>query len=267
MDENTKIVHDHYEASVENEWGRIANRPEFLLTCRMLDRYIKPGDKVLDIGGGPGRYSLYLAQKGCEVTLLDLSPKNTAFAAEKATEMGLSIQTVAGDAREADTLVGGQYGHVLLMGPMYHLLEENDRVRAVSSATRLLSTGGLIYVSFINLFAGMIFYMKHMPDFAADDFSEAYIKCVIDGTGYGGPAFTKAYFTNQNEVLPFMAQFPLEKLHLFGQEGITSPCESSIMSQGQDVIDQWLDFSESVWEREEFLSYSEHLMYIGRKTG
>ena len=64
MDETTKIIRDYYDASVQAEWERIANRPEFLLTCRMLDRYIMPGGKVLDIGGGPGRYSLYLAEKG-----------------------------------------------------------------------------------------------------------------------------------------------------------------------------------------------------------
>ena len=63
MDETTKIIQDFYNTSVENEWNRIENRPEFLLTCRMLNRYIKPGDKVLDVGGGPGRYSIYLAAK------------------------------------------------------------------------------------------------------------------------------------------------------------------------------------------------------------
>ena len=69
MDENTKIIRDYYDENVQKEWDRIPNRPEFMLTCRMLDRYIKPGDKVLDIGGGPGRYSFYLAHKGCDVTL------------------------------------------------------------------------------------------------------------------------------------------------------------------------------------------------------
>ena len=80
MDETTKIVQDFYDSQVEHEWNRIANRPEFLLTCRMLKRYIKPGDSVLDIGGGPGRYSTHLASRGCDVTLFDLSPENVKFA-------------------------------------------------------------------------------------------------------------------------------------------------------------------------------------------
>ena len=48
MDETTKIIRDFYDSAVQSEWNRIAGMPEFLLTCRMFDRYIKHGDKVLD---------------------------------------------------------------------------------------------------------------------------------------------------------------------------------------------------------------------------
>ena len=85
------------------------------------------------------------------------------------------------------------------------------------------------------------------------------------GKSFGSDAFTKALFMDLKEILPFMAQFPLEKLHFIGQEGVTAPCEINIMQQNSEVIDMWLDLSEAIWEREEFISYSEHLMYVGRK--
>ena len=107
MDESIKIIQDYYDSIVSNEWERIGDRPEFLLTCRMLDRYIKPEDKVLDIGGGPGRYSLYLAERGCAVTLFDLSPENVKFGREQAAQRGLSMETIQGDGREVDKLVEG----------------------------------------------------------------------------------------------------------------------------------------------------------------
>ena len=88
----------------------------------------------------------------------------------------------------------------------------------------------------------------------------------MNGESYGGDAFTKAFFIDQREIIPFMSQFPLEKLHLFGQEGITAPCNENIMKQNEDIVKYWLDISETVWEREEFLSYSEHLMYVGKKV-
>jgi 2-polyprenyl-3-methyl-5-hydroxy-6-metoxy-1,4-benzoquinol methylase len=266
MDETTKIIRDFYDSNVQKEWNRTMGRPEFLLTCRMFERYIKHGEKVLDIGGGPGRYSLWLATKGCDVTLFDLSPENAKFAAERAAEQSLSIKTVAGDAREADKLVAGQFDHVLLMGPMYHLFEETDRIAAVNAALKLLNPGGKIFISFLNMFSGIIYYMKHLPDISADPVGDEFTKKVIEGKSFGCDAFTKAFFVDLREILPFMAQFPLEKLHFFGQEGVIAPCETGIMQQSREVVDMWLDFSEAVWQREEFLSYSEHLMYVGKKT-
>ena len=266
MDQNTKIIKEYYETEVVKEWNRIEGRPEFLLTCRMLEKYIKPGDSVLDIGGGPGRYSLCLAGKGCDVTLLDLSEGNTSFAAERAAEQGLSLRTVTGDARKAGRLAGGEYDHVLLMGPIYHLLEESDRIKAVESAIDALKPGGMIYVSFINMFAGIVYSMKFQTDLIMSNEPDEikYRANVVARKSYAGAAFTKAFFTEPTEILPFMGRFPLEKLHLFGQESILSPNEDKIIGHSEEVTGAWLDFCEKIWEREDLLSWSEHIMYVGR---
>ncbi len=262
----TPIIQAYYDSYVEEEWQRIHNKPEFLITCRYLKRHICPGDTVLDIGGGPGRYSLWLAQMGCQVTLLDLSSENVRFAKEMAKEQNLKLSAFAGDARQAHKIVGGQFDHVLLMGPLYHLLEEDDRALAVRSALKLLKPGGTFAASFINGFAGMIYAMREEPALIIDPVDHNYRKSVLTKQTYAGPAFTYAAFIAQQEILPFMEQFPLEKLCFFGQEGILSPCEGNMMTQSQEIIDAWIDIAEKLAEREELLSFSEHLMYIGRKT-
>jgi 2-polyprenyl-3-methyl-5-hydroxy-6-metoxy-1,4-benzoquinol methylase len=267
MEEITKIVQEFYDKSVQVEWNRIAGRPEYLITCRMLDRYIASGEKVLDIGGGPGRYTLYLAEKGCDVTLFDLSAENVKHAKERAEEQGLKIHAICGDAREADNLVSGQFDHVLLMGPMYHLLEEHDRISAVEASLRLLKPGGLLFVSFIQMSGGLIYLLRELPEQVIEPDEERFLKPLVEGKNYGGRAFTQAFFINQNEVLPFMSQFPLEKLLLFGQEGVLAPNEQKVMSQPPEVIAVWLDIAEKLCEKEEYLSWSEHLMYVGRKHG
>lgn len=270
---NKKVIQQYYDDIVEKEYMRIANRPEFLLTKRFMDRYIKPGDTVLDIGGGPGRYSLYLAEKGCDVTLFDLSSANVAFAKTKAEELDLPLTAMQGDACYVDTVLPGQlFDHVLLMGPMYHLLEEGDRIQSVQVALALLKPAGKLYVSFCNLTSGMIFAMAKMPEILTiakehEDlrFFTSYLQAFLANESYAGPAFTTAYFIHQKEVLPFMAQFPLEKLHLFSQEGIMAPCEANIFKSGEAVVQAWLDVCEQVCEREELLAYAEHFMYIGKK--
>lgn len=263
--DSVKIVKEFYDKCAEDEWNRIAGRPEFLLTTRFINRYVKPGDKILDIGGGPGRYSLYLANRGCDVTLFDLSDGNIKFAQQKAAEQSLTIKTLCGDARAIDNILDEQFDHILLMGPMYHLLEETDRIKAVNLSLKLLKPKGEIFISFINMFAGIIYAMKCRPDIISDPVEQEFHNSFIDNKSFTGEAFTQAYFAKQDEILPFMEQFPLEKLHFIGQESITSPCESNIMSQPQKIIDLWLDLCEKICEREDLLSWSEHLMYIGRK--
>jgi S-adenosylmethionine-dependent methyltransferase len=266
MPDQVKIVKEYYDKSVAVEWERLQQHQfEFELTIRYINRYVKPGDKVLDIGGGPGRYSLYLAAKGCDVTLFDLSSANVEFAKEQAAVQGVSFKAFVGDAREVDSVINEQYDHILLMGPMYHLLEEADRVKAINASLKCLKQDGIIFVSFISSYGGIIYSMKYEPQLILEKDSEFHYKLFEDDLPFSGDSFTQSYFYRHKDILPLMARFPLEKLHFFGQESILGPCEESIKAQSQEVIDKWLDLAERVCEREDLLSFSEHLMYIGRK--
>ena len=265
--DNIDEVRRHYDSDPAHEYARIDGRPEFLITQRFMRRHFKPGDRILDVGGGPGRYAHWLAEMGCKVTLADLSPENVRFAKEKAAEAGLNINAVVADARFIDETVAGEYDHVLLMGPLYHLLDEADREQAVRACLKLLKPGGTIWVSFILMFAGAIYMMKYAPDMLAtpDPMIEKCLRATINGESYAGDAFTKVYYIDQRAVEPFMARFALEKVHIFGQEGILSPCEHTLMERAPEVTEAWLDFAEKMAEREELLGWTEHLMYVGRK--
>lgn len=267
MKEDIRLVKDYYDLIAGHEWERFDRHPyEFELTLRMMNRYILPGDSVLDIGGGPGRYSIYLSEKGCDVTLIDLSEKCVEFAKQKAGELGVGFKAFAGNALDTDKILSGSFDHVLLMGPMYHLLEEEDRTCAVNSALKLLKKGGNLFVSFISLYAGVIFYMtRQLPEGLLDAREKEYFEKVISGESYSGLSFTKAHFAAPDGILPFFERFPLEKLRFFGQESILPPIERYLKEQPEEVQEEWLDLAERLCEREELLSYSEHLMYIGKK--
>lgn len=145
--------------------------------------------------------------------------------------------------------------------------EETDRIKTVNAALNLLSKGGMIFISFISAHAGMIYLMKNAPEILASTPQETeFMNLVIDDKPFSGIGFTVNYFARQKDILPFMEQFPLEKLHFFGQESLLAPCEHNIISQSKEVYDRWLHLAEKLCEREEFLSWSEHLMYVGRKA-
>ena len=147
MDSTVDAVRGYYDENAQLEWDRLEKHPfEFIFTTGMMERYIRPGDSVLDIGGGPGRYSIHYAKMGCRVVLAELSSGNVALAREKAAEAGVAIETHVCDCLELERLDLGQFDHVFLMGPLYHLQREEDRVRAVEVALRHLKPGGMLPV-------------------------------------------------------------------------------------------------------------------------
>lgn len=265
-------VQKYYDENSQMEWERLERHPfELPLTLYMMEKYIRPGDRVLDIGGGPGRYSIHFAKMGCDVTLVDLSPGNIRFAQQKAAEAGVKFAAYAANCLELDRLNLGEFDHVLLMGPLYHLKEDDDRQKAVEQALLQLKTGGNLYASFILNFAGAIYDLKNggyvEQDFADGTPTAALIDDILQGRDYIGPSFSSTRFSHQNNILPFMAQFPLTKLHLFGQEGILSPNESELMKRSEGEIRCWIEIAKRLLEVPELLAMSEHAMYIGQKNG
>lgn len=266
--DNIETVRQYYDSAPQTEWDRLEqNIFEFQLTTYMMDKYIRPGHSVLDIGGGPGRYSIHYAQKGCAVTLAELSGGNVALAKEKAAEAGVALDAYAVNCLELDGLGLGQFDHVLLMGPLYHLQDQNDQVEAVNIALRHLKPGGKLYVSFIQIFAGLIYDLQY-GGYICDDVKNPDVCRLLEDVEHGdyvGPGFTSVYFHNLRNILPFMEQFPLDKLHLFPQEGFLAPNKVEILKRSQEEIDQWIGLAKRYLELPECLSWGEHIMYIGQK--
>jgi ubiquinone/menaquinone biosynthesis C-methylase UbiE len=263
-------VEQYYDENCQREWERFDRHPfEFIFTTYMMDKYIHSGDSILDIGGGPGRYSIYYARKQCDVTLIDLSKGNINLAKEKAKENNVSFTMLTGNCLELNTMDVGTYDHVFLMGPLYHLTHKNDRIKAVKMALDRLKPGGIFYCSFILDFAGLIYDLQNGPGYLPGDLENPSTRQLIDSivnrTGYTGPAFTSACFINQCQIEPFMEQFKLEKMHLFGQEGILSLNEKQLMEFPKQEYDLWIETAKRFLGMPEFLAFSEHAMYIGRK--
>ena len=267
MSQSSETIQAFYDQDVQTEWDRLGiHRFEFDINRSFISKYIKPGQKVLDCGGGPGRYSLWLTQLGCDVTLFDLSSSNVDFAKAKAKELGLPLKALAGDARDLSTLKGEYYDHILLMGPLYHLLEESDRKAAVNACMELLKPHGTLSISFISSYAGIIYYLREMPQAITEPSVQEHYNLIRDDLPFAGMAFTDAYFARRQDILPFLEQFPLKKLHLLSSEAIFAPWYRSLLAQSEEAYQAYLRFGLAVCEREDLLSYAEHFLYIGQKV-
>ena len=266
MDHSRDIIRNFYDQNSQQEWDRLDRHPfEFAITTRMMDRYIKAGDSILDIGGGPGRYSLHYLEKGNPVILTDLSQGNIDFAMRLASERELPLRSLACDALLIQEHVEDKFDHVFLMGPLYHLLDEAERIRAVKSAIAMLKPNGILYASFLLMFSGIIYFLREAPEQVVQPSEKVWLDAVRQQISWGGNAFTRAFFIDQDKVLPFMQQFDLEILHLFGQEGITSTHNYDLQMQPEEIQNAWINLSVDMCEIPKYLSHSEHAMVVARK--
>jgi S-adenosylmethionine-dependent methyltransferase len=265
--DSLEIVRKFYDETVNYEWERLErHKVEFELSKRFMKRYIKPNDRVLDLGGGPGKYSLYLAELGCDVTLADLSQKNVDFALNKAKELGLPLKGLQVDSRDLSTIEDNQYDVVLCMGPMYHLKKENDRAKTIKECLRKLKPNGIIYVAFVSSYSFVWDYLIRNPEFILDTERKSQLNMIVEDGNFSGQGFSDNFFISPKNVLPFFNQFNLEKLHLLNCESFLYLREPELLGQRPEVINAWLDIAEQVCEREDLLSLAEHIMYIGKKT-
>jgi SAM-dependent methyltransferase len=125
---------------------------EFTRTTEIILRFLPAAPAlVADIGGGPGRYALWLARLGYRVEHRDLMPLHVRQLAEDADGLG-GLHTAVGDARDLD-LAGGSVDAVLLLGPLYHLRRRSDRVRALAEARRVVRPGGPVFAAAISRWA------------------------------------------------------------------------------------------------------------------
>lgn len=250
-----------------DEWSRLdRHRIEFEITKMYLDEYItRTGLEIFDIGGGPGRYSFYLAGKGHCVTLLDLSRHNIEVAKEKAAEFGISLAGyIKGDALELG-MHEKQYDVVLLMGPLYHLISEADRIKAVRNAIKVLRSGGIIAASFISQYAPIQDALAHMKFVGYPGEEEALLGYLNNGANKEGDGFTTAYFTGADEARKLMNGFDLEELAFAGVENILGSKEREILALPEEDIDKWLKIAYALSRDKNLIGTSQHFLYIGRK--
>ncbi|WP_350343174.1 methyltransferase domain-containing protein [Proteinivorax tanatarense] len=265
-----KEVEEFYDSSANYEWERLnKHKIEFEITKRYLDRYIQKGAKILDVGGGPGRYSIYLAQQGHDVTLLDLSSNNISLAKQKAEERGVSLSNyIHGNVLDLSKLQDQSYDVVLCMGPMYHLTEEGDRKRAIRECLKKLKKDGSIFVAFISAYAPIIDLLKNYPEELENYGEDALLRYLQDGKNIvsdSNPGFTTAYFEKPDKIELFMGKFGLNKQVIAAIEGLAAQSEPKLNNLSKEAFDKWVNLIFHTSTDPLTWASCEHLLYIGKK--
>ena len=265
IDESIAIK-QYYDSNPQKEWNRLEGfHFEFEITKFYLKKYLK-GKTVLDIGGGPGRYSIYLSQLGYDVTMIDLSDGNINFLKNKMKDLKIdNIKAYQCDARNISKLNLDKFDNILIMGPLYHLFKERDREKCVLEAKKLLTNDGVLFASFISLSGCLNYYLDYQPENIIIEPEKNLFHCMANNETWSGNAFTKSTFINNSSIIDFFKNLGFEKLVLFGQEGVTGTRLNYIEKSNDEVKKFYLELSLKLCENPQYYCYSNHIMYIGKK--
>jgi ubiquinone/menaquinone biosynthesis C-methylase UbiE len=244
---------------------------ELFRTKEIIGRYLpQPPALILDVGGGPGIYACWLAQEGYEIHLIDPIPLHAKQARQASqNQPGFSITSASiGDARnlaQADHIADA----VLMLGPLYHLTNRDDRIAALREAYRVLKVSAPIFAVGISRFAstldGLVSGFLDDPDFksiARRDLADGQHRNPTDKPHY----FTAAIFHHPEELEVEVGEagFQLEKI--IPVEGVAALL--------QDLPERWSDLDRRkqlletlYWLEDErtILGVTGHLMAVARK--
>ena len=185
----------------------------------LLERYLPAAPaKVLDVGGGAGVYASWLAAKGHQVHLID----PVALHVEQAQAEGAGFTAAVGDARELAE-AEDTWDAVLLLGPLYHLVERVDRVRALQEAGRVCRPGGVVLAAGISRYASTFDgFFRAFVD------SPGFVPIMLEDLRSGvhrnpdrtPSRFTTAYFHDPHELASELVDAGLKDGRVLPVEGV-----------------------------------------------
>lgn len=263
-------VQKHYDANPLREWNRLQKEHPYekYITLKVMERYIQPGDSILDIGGGPGHYAVHFSRKGHAVALVDLSGENVKFARQKARQYKTSIQARQGNALDLSEYEDHSFDVVFLMGPLYHLLDEKDRRRAIDEARRVLKPNGYLFASFILMYGGVIYGLRQFRKSILIPEERSHFDVVLHNRSLSFDAFTQSYMTTVKDAKALFAERDGWRIEtVFSQEGVLAPYKYLLAEAPYKERMAWYEFGYQICENEDYLSHGEHLMIVSRKTG
>ena len=256
-----ELLENYYSGYEENE--RLvkdkAHKVEFLTTTKYIDKYIKPGDKILEVGAGTGRYSLHYASKGYEVEAVELTKSNIEEF-KKNIDENMNVSVHEGNALDLSMYKDNLFDITLVLGPIYHLFSMEEKKKAIEEAIRVTKPHGKIFIAYITNDIVIITYglkkgnLLKLKDVCDENYKVKEIPEEIFSVNY------------IEEFENMMKKFPVKFLNEVGVDGVSESLEEYINNLSDEEYEVWLDYHFKNCERKDIMGYSSHVVYICEKN-
>lgn len=260
--ETLKALTDYYSSYDED--GRLRSKHgmvEFLTTMRYVERYLKPGMRILEIGAGTGRYSHALAQKGYRVDAVELIQHNIDIFKEK-TQPGEQLTICQGNAMDLNMLEDENYDITLLLGPMYHLFTLEEQHKALAEAIRVTKKSGIVFAAYCGNDATIVQYC-----FGRGMLREERYQKLVDPVTFKASSDPAELFQlyRKEDIDALMADFPVTRLHYVGTDMATNYMRAEINEMEDAFFDLYLRYHFAICERQDMVGVSHHILDVFRR--
>ena len=261
MNDNNYL--NQYYANYDEE-GRLLTRygqVEFETTMRYIRRYLTEGARIIEIGAGTGRYSHALACMGYAVDAVELVQHNIdQFKAN--TVEGENITIRQGSACDLSAFADNTYDVTLLLGPMYHLCTEAEKVQALSEAIRVTKKGGVIFAAYCMADASIL---QH--GFMKGNIHQLIANGLLDPVTFKAHSKPSDLFElhRVEDIAALRSHFDVEQLHFVAADGYANHMRETMAQMDDETFDIYLRYHFTTCERADMIGLSHHTLDIFRK--
>lgn len=236
---------------------------EFLTTMHYIEKYIKSGDHVLEIGAGTGKYSHTLARQGYAVDAVELVGHNIDIFRQN-TQPDENITIRQGNAKDLSSFSDNQYDITLLLGPLYHLYSIEDKRQAISEAIRVTKQGGIIFAAYVISDGCLLDEGFKRSNINVAEYIE---KGLIDSETFAAKSQPKDLFelVRKENIDKLMSVFPVSRLHYIASDGCALFMREAVDAMDDETFELYLKYHFATCEREDLLGITSHAIDIFRK--
>lgn len=252
---------------IENYYGKFCEdkrllsrhgQVEYRTSMTYIHKYLKENDRILDIGAGTGRYSVALSEEGYQVDAIELVKYNLGVLKAKKSK----VKAYQGSALDLSRYADNTFDVTLLFGPMYHLFDHNDKLKALSEAKRVTKQNGIILVAYV-----MNEYSVLIHGFRDGHILDAIKQGKIDDNFQTQTNIDDLYsYVRLEQIDQLNKELNLERIQIIAADGPADYMRPILNKMDEETFETFIQYHLSTCERQDLIGASSHTLDILRKV-